>query len=97
MGGRGGMGGGQNVLISRFLGNATFRSLYEEKLKLVYEEVFQSEVLETMVNQYSDMIHLVNEERRLVDLDAYDQAVAEFLSFIIQRKEYLSSLTLLTE
>lgn len=97
MGGRGGMGGGQNVLISRFLGNATFRSLYEEKLILVYEEVFQSEVLETMVNQYSDMIHLVNEERRLVDLDAYDQAVAEFLSFIIQRKEYLSSLTLLTE
>jgi hypothetical protein len=49
------------------------------------------------VNQYSDLIHSVNEERSLVDLDAYDQAVADFLSFIAQRKEYLGSQTLLTE
>ena len=97
MGGRGGMGGGQNVLISRFLGNTTFRSLYEEKLRLVYEQVFQSDYLDTLVNQYSDLIHSVNEERSLVDLDAYDQAVADFLSFIAQRKEYLGSQTLLTE
>jgi len=85
------------VLISRFLGNTTFRSLYEEKLRLVYEQVFQSDYLDTLVNQYSDLIHSVNEERSLVDLDAYDQAVADFLSFIAQRKEYLGSQTLLTE
>ncbi|PKO05056.1 MAG: hypothetical protein CVU41_14190 [Chloroflexi bacterium HGW-Chloroflexi-3] len=96
MGGHGGMGGGQNVLISRFLGNASFRTLYEDKLKLIYEEVFQGDNLETLVNQYSDLIHSINEERSLVDLDAYNQAVDEFLNFITQRKEYLGSQTLKT-
>ncbi len=97
MGGRGGMGGGQNVLISRFLGNSTFRSLYEEKLNLVYEQVFQGDFLANIVNEYSDLIHSVNEERSLVDFDVYDQAVDEFLNFIAQRQEYLDTLTLLTE
>ncbi|MBE0687075.1 MAG: CotH kinase family protein [Anaerolineaceae bacterium] len=97
MGGRGGMGGGQNVLISRFLGNSTFRSLYEEKLNLVYEQVFQGDFLANIVNEYSDLIHSVNEERSLVDFDVYDQAVDDFLNFIAQRQEYLDTLTLLTE
>ena len=93
----GGMGGGQNVLISRFLGNATFKSLYEDKLKLVYEQVFQGDGLASMVNQYSDLIHSVNEKRSLVDLDAYDQAVEDLLNFIAQRQEYLDTQTSLTE
>jgi spore coat protein CotH len=66
-------------------------------LRLVYEQVFQSDYLDTLVNQYSDLIHSVNEERSLVDLDAYDQAVADFLNFIAERKEYLSSQFLLSE
>ena len=95
--GRVGMGGDQNVLISRFISNASFRMLYEDKLKLIYEQVFQSDYLDTLVNQYSDLIHSVNEERSLVDLDAYDQAVVDFLNFIAERKEYLSSQFLLSE
>lgn len=89
--GRRGMGGGQNVLISRFLGNEKFRSLYEAKLHLVYQQIFQGDLLEKMVNQYADMIHSYQTESNLVNLDAYDQAVDEFLNFINQRKEYLNS------
>lgn len=97
MGGRGGMGGGENVLISRFLNNSNFHALYNEKLKFVYEQVFQENDMVTWVNQYSDLIHSVNEERNLVDLDAYDQDVEEFLSFLSQRKEYLSTQTLFNQ
>lgn len=91
MGGRGGMGGGQNVLISRFLGNSTFRLLYEKKLNLVFDQVFQGDELTTKVNQYSDLIHSSQAERSLVDIDAYDQAVANFLDFITKRRDFLSS------
>lgn len=97
MGGCGGMGGGQNVLISHFLEDATFQSIYEDKLKVVYEEVFLSDILETMVNQYSYLIHSANLERNLVDLDAHDQAVAELLKFIVECKEYLRSHSQLME
>jgi histidinol phosphatase-like PHP family hydrolase len=48
------------------------------------------------VERFSSLIHSVNDERSLVDLDAYDQAVQKVLDFISQRQAYLENTTLLS-
>jgi len=96
-GGRGGaMGGEQNVLISRFLDNETFRTLYEEQLAFVYNQVFESNFLQETISQYSSLIDSINEERNFVDIYAYDQDVDNLLEFISQRRDFLAKQTILT-
>lgn len=96
-GGRGGFAGGNNTLITRFITNDTFKSLYEEKLMLVYEQVFLSGKITAMVGEYSRLIHEVNDERNLVEMENYEQAVENTLTFINQRMDYLASTELLGE
>lgn len=93
-GGRG-MGGGQNALLKRFMESETFNALYEAKLKEVYEKVFVSGMMTETVERYSALIHSVNDERSLVDMTAYDQAVEQVLNFISQRIGYLRTIDLL--
>ena len=95
MGGGKGPGGGQNTLLTRFMANTTFKSLYEEKLESVYQQAFLSGMIATTIEHYSSLIHSVNSERNLVDIDAYDQAVEKTLTFINQRMEYLANTDLL--
>jgi spore coat protein CotH len=49
LGGGGGMGGGQNTLVTRFMANATFKALYEEKLQLIYQQAFVSGAMTEIV------------------------------------------------
>ncbi|MBN1431073.1 MAG: CotH kinase family protein [Anaerolineae bacterium] len=93
-GGRG-MGGGQNTLVKRFMANATFKALYEEKLKLVYQEAFLRGRINQKVEEYAVMIREANPQRNLVVLDTYEAAVTGVLSFIEQRRSYLSNTPLL--
>ena len=90
-GGPGGMGGGENALLSRFMENETFKALYEEKLQEVYEAAFASDAMNEKIDEYSALIHSVNNERELVDIEAYDAAVEDIKTFISQRLEYLNS------
>lgn len=90
--GRGaGMGGGQNALLTRFMANETFKALYEEKLQGVYKAVFASNAITEKIDEYSALIHSVNESRSLVDIVAYDSAVESVKTFIRQREEYLQT------
>ncbi len=91
-GGRGGPGGGSNALLTRFMANATFKALYEEKLVEVYEQAFATGAISDVVEKYATLIHSVNDDRSLVDISAYDQAVEKIKNFISQRKEYLQTL-----
>ncbi len=43
------------------------------------------------IDQYSELIHSANDERNLVEIDTYDQAVEKIKTFISQRMEYLKS------
>ncbi|MBV6449417.1 MAG: hypothetical protein MHPDNHAH_00127 [Anaerolineales bacterium] len=95
IGGRGGRGGGQNALLKRFMANETFKALYEAKLQEVYETVYVSGAMTDTIEQYSTLIHSVNDERNLVDITAYDAAVEKIKNFIEQRMEYLGSLELM--
>ncbi|HSV86195.1 MAG TPA: CotH kinase family protein [Levilinea sp.] len=92
--GPGGMGG-SNTLVTRFLGNATFKTLYEQKLKEVYQEAFVNGAITAKVDQYASMIRAANPQRPLVDIQAYDQAAAALLDFVEQRQQYLASTPLL--
>lgn len=93
-GGGMGMGGGQNALITRFMESEIFQALYEEKLQDVYEKVYVSGAMTDTIEQYSALIHSVNDDRALVDITAYDQAVEKLKTFIDQRMEYLETLAL---
>lgn len=88
---------GQNALLKHFMASDTFKALYEAKLKEVYEKVYASGVMTEQVETYSKLIHSVNDERGLVDMTAYDQAVERVLSFVTQRMEYLKSTELLSQ
>jgi spore coat protein CotH len=86
----GGMrGNGNNVLMRRFLANADFKALYEEKVRMIYKTAFASGAMIEDVKQYSALIHSVNDERYLVEYTAYDQAVQKVIDFLQQRLEYL--------
>ncbi|MFZ5909374.1 MAG: CotH kinase family protein [Chloroflexota bacterium] len=95
-GGPGGrMGGGQNILQERFLANANFKALYEQKVKEIYAQVYASGALTAEVERFSALIHAVNDERGLVEIEAYDQAVQKTSNFIAQRMEYLATTEML--
>ncbi len=97
-GGRGGGGmGGENSLTSRFLANDTFKALYEEKLALIYQQAFASNAINELVDEYSQLVHEASGERSLVDLDNYETAVDEVLTFIDERYQYLASSDLLAD
>jgi spore coat protein CotH len=92
---RGGMGGSQNILLERFLAIPSFRQLYEEKLQLVYEQIFLSGALTEKAEQVSTLIHTVNAERDLVDITNYEAAVENIQTFLRLRQEYLQTTALL--
>ena len=96
-GNRGGRMGGKNSLMSRFIANEDFNALYEEKVRDLYTIFYEDGTLEADVNRYSALIHSINEERQLVDIDAYDQAVQKILDFIAQRIEYLQNQPILNQ
>jgi len=93
----GGPGGGENALLTRFLANAKFKALYEQKVKEIYEQVFVSGAMASDVERYAALIRSVNEQRGLVEIEAYDQAVQKTLTFIEQRMEYLAGTELLSQ
>jgi spore coat protein CotH len=91
----GGMGGGENILMTRFMASAKFKVLYEEKLQEIYQKAFVSGAMTKTIEKYSALIHSINDERNLVDITAYDQAVDKALEFVNQRMEYLGATELL--
>jgi spore coat protein CotH len=88
---RGPMGGGSNVLLSRFVASETFYALYEQKLQEVYQQVFVSGAIADQVEQFSETVSAANQTRSLVDSTAYDAAVASVLNFITERLNYLTT------
>ena len=95
MGGRGGMGGGSNSLLTRFMAVPAFKALYEDKVKQVYEKVYQSGAALDDVERYAELVSAANAEMNLVPQEDYDAAVQSIRDFIRQRAEYLGSLSLL--
>lgn len=92
-----GPGGGENALVERFMANETFRALYEEKLVEVYEKAFLDGAIVEDIERYAQLIRSTSGERALVEMDAYNQAVENLLSFVNSRTEYLRSTDLLAE
>lgn len=95
MGGGRGMGGRTNPLLTRFMANATFKALYEQKLKDVYRKAFVSGAMTRQVEQYTAVVRAANVSRNFVDANAYEKAVATVQNFITQRGRYLATLPLL--
>lgn len=95
MGGGRGMGGRANPLLTRFMANATFKALYEQKLKDVYQKAFVSGAMTRQVEQYTAVVRAANARRNFVDANAYEKAVATVQNFITQRGKYLATLPLL--
>ncbi len=89
------LGGSQNILLERFLANSTFRALYEEKLKDVYAKAFTNAALTGKLEEISALVHSVNPERSLVNMENYEQSVEKMLTFLDQRMDYLASTDLL--
>ena len=87
--------GDSNILVTRFLANPTFTALYEEKLQQVYQQAFVSGAISQQVEQYAAVVRQANEQRSLVESDAYEQDVASVLDFIARRSAWLATTPLL--
>jgi spore coat protein CotH len=94
----GGMRQGKtNVLVTRFLANATFKALYEQKLQTIYQQAFVGGKISQTIEQYATLIRQVNPQRNLVAQENYDTAVTKVQTFINQRSAYLAKTTLLSK
>jgi len=91
----GGMGGGRNLLVTRFLASAQCMALYEQKLAEVYEMAFTGGALADKTESYAALVRAANASRGLVNEENYDRAVAEVLAFVEQRGDYLATTSLL--
>lgn len=91
----GGVGGGRNILVTRFLASEKFMALYEQKLAGVYEAAFASGAMAAKIEEYAALVRAANARRSLVATDSYDQAVAQVLAFVEQRGAYLATTPLL--
>ena len=60
---------------------STFSALCEQKLQQVYQQAFLSGVITQQVEKYAALVLQANEQRELVVLADYEQAVAEVLDF----------------
>ena len=89
--------GGPNSLVTRFMANATFKALYEEKVKQVYQTAFASGAMTGQVEKYAALVRQANAERDLVGSANYERAVNKVLDFITQRGQYLAALPLLSQ
>jgi spore coat protein CotH len=89
--------GGPNLLVTRFMSNASFKAMYEETVKQVYQVAFASGAMAGQVEKYADLVRQANAERDLVGSDNYDRAVNKVLDFITQRGQYLAGLPLIKE
>jgi len=94
IGGR--MGGGQNILLERFISNPDFLALYEQKLAEVYEAAFANNALTEKTEQLAALIRQENTERSLVDLDNFEQSITDIQTFITGRADYLATTELLS-
>lgn len=90
-----GLGGGQNILVKRFLSSAVFRALYEEKLKFVYQEVFVSGAIQADLEHYVKLIESVNQDEKYASAESYEQSVQVVRDFLAQRVAYLQGTELL--
>jgi spore coat protein CotH len=81
----------QSILITRFMAEPSFRVLYEDKLRLVYERIFSNGKMIAQAEQYIALVRAANAGSRLVALDDYNQAAENVLSFIRRRTEYLNT------
>lgn len=95
VGGRGGIGGGQNILLERFIANPDFLNLYEEKLVEVYETAFVSGALAEKTEELSALVRQADADRSLVNLENYEQSVSKIQTFITERMNYLDTTELL--
>lgn len=89
------VGGSENILLKRFLANATFKALYEEKLEQVYAAAFASGAMTDKVEEFAALVRQADAEGSLVNLDNYEQSVANVLDFLNQRMTYLKTTELL--
>jgi spore coat protein CotH len=84
-------GGGQNILVQRFLADRTFRLLYLDKVKRIYQQAFLNGRMAAVVGRYSALMHSIDPGRGLVDLVAYDESSEKVLDFITHRMVYLNA------
>ena len=84
-------GRGKHLLLQRFLANAEFRALYKERYRLLYEQIYESDLLTPKIEAFAALVTAYNAEHNIVDQTAFDAAVSENLGFVAQRHEYLTS------
>ncbi len=90
------MGGGANLLLTRFMSVDVFKALYEEKVVEVYEKAFASGAMETQINEITAVVRSANEVRGFVDAQAYEQAVEKVMDFIARRGEFIAGTELVS-
>jgi spore coat protein CotH len=83
------MGGGTNLLLIRFMSAAPFKALYEEKVVEVYEKAFESGAMAAQIDEISAVVRAANTERKFVDANAYELAVAQVIDFVKRRGDYI--------
>lgn len=88
-GGANRMGGGSNLLLSRFMSAASFKALYEEKVVAVYQTAFESGAMTAQIEEITAVVRAANAERNLVDANAYEQAAAQVVDFVKRRGDYI--------
>lgn len=93
--GGGPFGDGKHILKDRFLANADFRTLYETKLQIAYDEIFGKGLLEPQIAVYTTLLTNYNRKNRLFDQAEFDLAIQNMQDFISQREMYLHSTELL--
>lgn len=91
---RGGLRGGSNTLVKRFLATPEFLALYEQELQRLYQELFVSGFLTQRVETYAAMLREANADGALEDPTLLEQSITKTLTFIAQRQAYLAGLPL---
>jgi len=84
-------GRGKHLLLQRFLANAEFRALYKERYRLLYEQIYENDLLTPKIEAFAALVTDYSAEHSIVDQTAFDAAVSKNLSFVAQRHEYLTS------
>ncbi|MFA6436539.1 MAG: CotH kinase family protein, partial [Candidatus Gracilibacteria bacterium] len=93
--GKGGMNKGNHLLKERFLATPKFLTLYEERYRLLYEEIYEQDLITPIIDKFVAVVSDYNAGHAVVDSAAFEKAVESVRTFVEERHAYLKTTELL--
>lgn len=85
-----------HLLKMRFMETPAFLTLYEERYRHLYQQIYVEDLIMSQVNHLTSLFIAYNAEHNLVDQKEHDNSVDRLLDYVAKRIAYLEPTDMLS-